>query len=69
LFDEFCIFLRPRVVMVEVIRNDGLPAFIDMDVFDGLLARPVQLRQCLQRCAAIALGLQRRGGGSMGMNP
>jgi hypothetical protein len=31
-------------------------------MLDGLLARLVQLRECLQSCAAIALGLQRRGG-------
>lgn len=44
--------------MVELIGNDGLPAFIHMHMANGLLARLVQLRQSLQRRPALGLSLQ-----------
>ena len=46
--------------LVELIGNDSLPAVIDVNVSHRLLARLVQLRQCLQRCPAIALRLHRQ---------
>ena len=56
LFDRFGIFGNPRV-LVELICNDGLPAFIDVNVSHRLLTWLVQFRQSLQRCSAVALRL------------
>lgn len=45
-------------VRVELIGNDSLSAFVDVDVPHRLFTRLVQLSQCLQRGAAVGLSLQ-----------
>ena len=50
LFDVFDIFAAPCMV-VELIGNNGLPAFVDMDMAHRLLTRLVQFGQRLQRRA------------------
>lgn len=47
-------------MLVEMIGNHGLPAFVHMHMLDGLLARLVEPCQCLQRGAAGSLGLERQ---------
>ena len=47
-------------MVVEVISNDGLTAFIHVNVAHRLLPRLVQLRQGLDRCPTIALCLKRQ---------
>ena len=54
----FAIFLSPGVI-VELIGNDSLPAFVDMNVAHRLFARLVQIRQRLQSGPAARLSLER----------
>lgn len=53
----FRIFLPPGMMM-ELIGNNRLPAFVDMHVAHRLLARLVQLGQRLQCRPALGLSLQ-----------
>lgn len=48
LIDRVSKFLAPGM-MVEMIGNNGLSAFCDMHMLDGLLTRLVQLCQSLKR--------------------
>lgn len=45
-------------VPVELIGDNGLPFFIHVNVFVGLVSRPLQLRKGLQHCASIGLSLE-----------
>ena len=57
LFADFSIFSPPGM-LVDMVGDNRLPAFVHVNVFDGLLPRLVQFRQRLQRCAAIGLSLE-----------
>lgn len=62
LFDAFSIFTSSRV-LVELIGNDRLSAFVDVHMLDRLFARLVELRQGFKRGPAGGLGLERQNGG------
>jgi hypothetical protein len=59
LFAGFFI-LYPSWVVVELIGNDSIPAFIDMDVPHDLLPWLMNFGQRLQRCPAVCLCLHRQ---------
>jgi hypothetical protein len=50
LFARFDIFRTPRLMMVELIGNDRLPALVDVDVAHGLFFRTVQFGQGFDGC-------------------
>ena len=55
LFDCFCIFCAPFVVM-KFVCNDGLPTLVEAHVFDSLLAWLVLQVKCLaEDCCAIMI--------------